>query len=232
MDNFTQAKKTARIAGFLYLIVVLAGIFSIAYVPSQLIVYDDPSLTLQNIAASELLFRSGIAAGYVCYVTFLLLPLVLYRLIGPINNPIAILMVAFAAISVPMSLANLINLLDILPLLREAEQLNVFTVEELQAQISILLDSYFNGILVSKIFWGLWLFPFGYLVFKSNFIPKILGILLMLGCFGYLIDVFGSTLFEGYSDTIMSNYITLPATFGEIGICLWLLIVGVRKSDR
>ncbi len=73
MDNFIQSKKTARLAGFLYLVVVLTGIFSIAYVPSQLFVYDDPSLTLKNIATSELLFRSGIASGFVCYVTFLLL---------------------------------------------------------------------------------------------------------------------------------------------------------------
>lgn len=231
MYNVLQPKKTAGIAGFLYLIVVLAGIFSIAYVPSQLFVYDDPSLTLKNITTDELLFRAGIASGFICYVTFLLLPLVLYRLLCPVNKPIAILMVAFAVISVPMSLGNLVNLLDILSLLREAEHLSVFTGKELQAHMYIHLDSYFNGILVSKIFWGLWLLPFGYLVFKSKRIPKILGILLILGCFGYLIDVLGHTLFEGYSETVISNYITLPATFGELGTCLWLLIVGIRKPN-
>lgn len=231
MNNVIQAKKTARLAGFLYLIVVLAGIFSIAYVPSQLIVYDDPSLTLKNIATSQLLFRAGIAAGYACYVTFLFLPLVLYRLLSPVHKPIAILMVAFAVASVPMSLANLVNLLDILSLLGEAEHVSGFTGEELQAHMYILLDSYYNGILVSKIFWGLWLLPFGYLVVKSKRIPKILGILLILGCFGYLIDVFGHTLFDGYSDTVISNYITLPATFGEMGTCLWLLTVGVRRPN-
>lgn len=231
MDNFSQSKNTARLAGFLYLIVVIAGIFSIAYIPSQLFVYDDPSQTLKNITTSELLFRSGIASGFVCYVTFLLLPLVLYRLLSPINKTIAILMVAFAVISVPVSLGNLVNLLDILSLLSDSTHLSIFSGEELQAQVFILLDSYYNGILVSKIFWGLWLLPFGYLVFKSKLIPKVLGILLILGCVGYLIDVFGNILGDGYSDTIISNYITLPATVGEMGTCLWLLIIGIRKPN-
>lgn len=224
MDNFTDAKKTGRVAGFFYLIVILAGIFSIAYVPSQLF-SDDPSLTVQNIRSSELLFRSGIVAGFICYVSFLVLPLVLYRLLNRFNKTSAILMVVFAVISVPLSLGNLINLLDILSLLKGAEH-----PVELQAQVLIHLDSYYNGILICKIFWGLWLLPFGYLVFKSGLIPKTLGILLIMGCFGYLIDVLGQTLFEGYLDTVISNYVTLPATFGEMGTCLWLLTFGLRKQ--
>ncbi len=90
------------------------------------------------------------------------------------------------------------------------------------------LDAYRNGLLVSEIFWGLWLLPFGYLVFKSGFLPRILGILLMMGCFGYLIDFFGSALFPGYAASILASYATLPASLGEIGTCLWLLIVGMH----
>ncbi len=229
MDNFTDAKKTGRVAGFFYLIIILAGIFSIAYVPSQLFSSDDPSLTVQNIRSSEMLFRSGIAAGFICYLFFLVLPLVLYRLLNSINKTVAILMVVFAVISVPLSLGNLINLLDILSLINGAEH-PVFSGVELQAQVSMHLDSYYNGILICKIFWGLWLLPFGYLVFKSGLIPKILGILLIMGCFGYLIDVLGQTLYPAYLETVISNYVTLPATFGEMGTCLWLLTVGIRKQ--
>lgn len=81
----------------------------------------------------------------------------------------------------------------------------------------------------TKLFWGLWLLPFGYLVLRSGFLPKILGILLMLGCFGYTIDVFGELLVSRYSDTSVSDYVLLPASVGEIGTCLWLLLVGARQ---
>ena len=91
------------------------------------------------------------------------------------------------------------------------------------------LDAYRNGILVSSIFWGLWLLPFGYLVFKSGFLPRILGTLLIIGCFGYLIDFLGRALFPSYPDTAIASYVTLPGSFGEIGTCLWLLIVGAHE---
>lgn len=138
-------------------------------------------------------------------------------------------MVAFAVVSVPISFVNLLNRLDILTLLSGAEYLQAFTTEQRHAQVMLSLDSSSNGIIVSEIFWGLWLLPFGYLVFKSGFLPKVLGILLMAGCFGYVIDSFASTLLVGYPQTALANFITLPASAGEIGTCMWLLLVGARE---
>ncbi len=218
--------RLARTAGLLYLIVVAAGIFSLAYVPSQTVVPGDAAATMGSITASAPLFRLGIVAGFICYIAFLLLPLVLHKLLSPVGKGAAALMVAFAVVSVPISFVNLLNKLDILSLLSGAEYLRVFTNEQLQAQVMLSLDAYRNGILVSKIFWGLWLLPFGYLVFKSGFLPRALGILLMAGCFGYLTDVFGRVLFPGYPETAMADFVTLPATVGEIGTCLWLLVMG------
>ena len=91
------------------------------------------------------------------------------------------------------------------------------------------LDAYNNGILVSSIFWGLWLLPFGYLVFKSGFLPKVLGILLMIGCFGYLINFLGVELLPGYEGTAIARVVRMPAALGELGTCLWLLIIGARE---
>jgi hypothetical protein len=224
-------QKTARTAGLLYLIVVVAGIFSIAYVPSRLIVQGDASATVNNIVAFEPLFRLGIVAALICYTAFLLLPLVLYRLLSPVDQAVAVLMVAFAVVSVPVSLANEVNKLEILSVLNGADHLKAFTTEQLQSQVMLSLAAHGKGLFVSKIFWGLWLLPFGYLVFKSSFLPKVLGILLMLGCFGYLIDVLGGALFPGYSQTPISSFVRKPAFFGEVGICLWLLIVGVRTKS-
>lgn len=230
IDNFGMNKKTARTAGLLYLIVVVTGIFSLAYVPSQIIVRGDASATVSNILAFEALFRIGILSGLICYIAFLLLPFVLYKLLSPIDKGVAALMVVFAVIQTPVFFVNMFNKLAILSFLGGASYLQAFTTEQLHAQVMMSLAAYSNGMLVSEIFMGLWLFPFGYLVFKSGFLPKALGILLIAGCFGYLIDVVGRIIFTNYSDLLIASYVTLPATFGELGTCLWLLIVGINES--
>jgi Domain of unknown function (DUF4386) len=225
-------KKTARIAGILYLILVVSGMFHLMYVPSQLIVADNPSLTISNIIARETLFRLGILGGIICYTAFLLLPLALYKLLSPVNKTHAVLMVTLAAVSIPISFVNLLNKFSVLTLIGKAKYLSVFDAGQLQAQALLYLDYYSNGNQVASIFWGLWLFPFGYLVYKSGFLPKVFGILLMAGCFGYIIDFLGYFFFSNYSETVFSTFIGIPSSLGEIGICLWLLIIGVKtKSD-
>ena len=224
-------KKTARIAGLLYLTVVLTGIFHLMYVPSRLIVWDNASVTFNNILESESLFRLGIVAGIVCYTTFLILPFVLYKLLHQVHKTIAIGMVILAVISVPISLINLLNKVNVLTLIGKAQYLQAIGTDELQAQVLLYLDFYNNGMKIASLFWGLWLLPFGYLVFKSGFLPKLLGIFLMAGCFGYLTNFIGGFLIPNYGDLGISRMISLPASIGEIGICLWLLIIGVRHKQ-
>ncbi len=231
-ESLGTNKHTARIAGALYLVVVLTGFFSMIHVPSQVVVPGDASATVGNILASEPLFRSGIVAGLACHTAFLLLPFVLYRLLGHAGKDIAVLMVAFAVASVPASFVILLNRLDVLSLLDNAGYLQAFTPEQLHAQVMLSLDAYRNGILVSEIFWGLWLLPFGYLVFKSGCLPRVLGILLMMGCFGYLINFSGKMFVPGYAETNIAAFVSLPSGLGEIGTCLWLLIVGVREPKH
>lgn len=223
-------KKTARVAGMLYLIVVLTGIFSLGYVPAKLIVWNDPSTTFQNIIASETLFRLGIFASIICYITFLILPLFLYRLLQEIHKPYAIAMVLFAAISVPISLINLTNKFAVLTLIGKPDYISVLKTEQLQEQVMLHLNYYNNGIQIVSLFWGLWLLPFGYLVFKSGQLPKVLGVFLMAGCAGYLINFTGKFLSTAYLESGISKFIAIPATVGEIGICLWLLIIGIKEK--
>ncbi|HCA06869.1 DUF4386 domain-containing protein [Chryseobacterium sp.] len=228
----TIENKTARFAGFIYLMVILTGFFSLMYVPSKLMVWKDPALTFQNISSSVQLFRLGIAGSMLCYIAFTLLPLVLYKLLKNVNGTYAKLMVILALISVPVSLMNLQSKFSVLTIIEGADYLKAFNTEQLQSQVMVLLNSYNKGILIVQIFWGLWLFPFGYLVYRSGYLPKILGIFLMLGCFGYLLNVFGRTVIPHFSDYSISDYITLPASIGEIGTCLWLLIFGVKNKTR
>ncbi|GHN01042.1 hypothetical protein WSM22_25310 [Cytophagales bacterium WSM2-2] len=220
------SKIYARIAGLIYLIIVAGGIFNLKYIPETFF-GDDPIATANNFKDHELLFRVGILVGIICFIGFLLLPLALYRLLSPVNKTQAVMMVTLAAVSVPISFVNMLNEFAILTWLGNASYLKAFSNEEIQAQVLLHIDYYRNGNKLAFIFWGLWLFPFGYLVFKSGFLPKVLGVLLMFGCFGYVIDFAARFIFPGYKDLLISEYIRIPGSLGELGICLWLLIVGV-----
>lgn len=216
-------RNSGRIAGLLYLVVVLTGIFSLGYVPSKLIVWDNASVTFNNIVQSEFLFRLGIVSGLICYTFFIFLPLVLYKLLKPVHKTYAVYMVVLAVVSVPISFVNMQNKFAVLSIIsshqKDAEQAMFY------------LNQYDYGNLIVQIFWGLWLFPLGYLIFKSGIIPKFFGVLLMLGCLGYLTNFLGNALFSNYSELGISSYVRLPASLGEIGTCLWLLIMGAKNNS-
>ncbi len=225
-----STNKLARISGLIYLGVVIMGIFSLMYIPNKLIVADNAQLTYQNIISSASLFRLWIVSGLLCYTLFLFLPLVLYKLLHTVNESYAKVMVLLAILSVPIFFLNVQNQFNILSIIKSENSSIALTIEQMQTQVMLYLIQYENGMRIVHICSGLWLFPFGYLVLKSGFLPKILGAFLMLGCFGYLINFLGNTLVPNYSDIGISSYISLPASIGEIGICLWLLIVGVKVN--
>lgn len=221
-------RKISRIAGLLYLVVVVTGMFSLAYVPKQLFVWDSPSTTFDNILHNETLFRYSIASSVICYIAFILLPVFLHQLLESVNSFYAKIMAVLAISSVPISLINLQHKYAVLSLIDTAKQQNI---QEIHQQTMLYLNQYDNGILIATIFWGLWLLPFGYLVYKSGFLPKILGIFLMLGCFGYLTNFFGNTLSGNYGKSGISQYLGLLPAIGEIGTCFWLLLVGVKQKQ-
>ena len=218
--------KTARIAGFLYLILFPLGLFGIMYVPSILIVPGDAATTANNIMASESLFHLSIVSGLIVQIVNLLLVLVLYKLLKPVNKNHALLMVIFFLVGVPIAMLNQLNQFAALLLSSGADYLTVFTADQLQALVPLLLDLHEHGVFIAGIFWGLWLFPMGYLVFKSGYIPRILGVLLMIGCFGYLIDSVTFFLLPNFDATI-GQYTFI----GELLLPLWLLIKGVNVEQ-
>lgn len=229
-DTRRTTQRLARTAGAIYLVNVITGIFSLGYVPSQTGGHGDPALTVQNISALEGLFRAGIVAGTICYLTFLLLPLALYRLLGATSRLAGVLMVALASASVPMGLITLTHKLDVLTLLGHAPWLNALTAQQVQTQVMAQLAAYSNGLLLTQVFWGLWLVPFGWLIIRSGQLPTWLGYLLVLGGMSYLVDFCGQMLFTGYANTVLAGYATAPAALGEIGTCLWLLIAGAKPA--
>jgi len=136
----------------------------------------------------------------------------------------ASLMVIFSLLAVPIAMLNELTQLAVIQFLNNADYLKVFPNDQLQALAYLFLRLHSQGLLIAQIFWGLWLFPMGYLVFKSGFLPRILGILLMIGCFGYVIESFAT--FLGYNVSII-----FFTSWGELLLLLWLLIKGVNVEQ-
>ena len=222
--------NTARLAGLIYLILILSGIFSILYVPSQLINGENPAQTVENIQNNLSLFQLGILSGILCYVSYLFLVLVLYLLLEHIDRRQATLMMILVLVSVPLSLISVKAKIDLLSLLKNEYVVGTFTADQIQAQMMGLLDSFYNGITVAQFFWGFWLFPFGYLVYKSGFLPKFLGVMLMIGCFYYVLDSVAAIAIPAFRGSIIENILSMCAMIGEFGICLWMLVIGDRPS--
>jgi len=165
-----STKKTARVAGLLYLVNAVTGFFGIIYVPSRLIVSGNSAATADNILASERLFRLGVVSELICAVEFIFLLWVLYRLLGGINKTHASLMGILGLVFVPMMCVNTLNEIAALILLRGVDFLSVFDKCQLQAMAMLFLDLHRYGYIVGWIL-GPWLFPFGVLGFRSGFLP-------------------------------------------------------------
>ena len=224
-----NSNKVARLAGFLYLIVIVFGMFSLVYARPSLVIPGDTAATISNIRASESLFRSGIVSELLLYVFFLLLPLLLYKLLKPVNKSVALLMVLFVVVSVPIGMLNTLNDFAALSYLSGADYLGVFSPDQLQAQAIHFLNLHDSGYQIAQIFFGLWLFPLGYLTYKSGFLPKFLGILLILGGVSLLINTFAAFLFPGIESPFLAALEYLG--FSEILFCLWLLIRGIDAAQ-
>jgi hypothetical protein len=214
-EKINSINKTARISGFLYLMVAVFSGFA-ASVRSSLIVSSDAAATVNRIIASETLFRLNIVSDLIGQVLHILLVLVLYELLKTVNKNQALLMVVLALVPVPIAMLNQLNQFAVLPLLNSTDR----------SQVMFFLNLHNQGVLIAQIFWGLWLFPLGYLVFKSGYIPRILGVLLIIAGLGYLIDSFGKFLLPNYDLTI-----SMFTFIGEVLLLLWLLIKGVNVEQ-
>src|SRR4029453_2436003 len=179
-------KKAARIAGAIYLSMVFTAPFSLIYVPSKLIVRGNAAATADNIMAHETMFRLSILGDLIGQVIFICLAIALYRLLRDVSKPWAWLMVAFVLVSAAVCFMNVLNNIAALILFRGAEFLSVFDKPQRDALGMLFHRLHSHGIFNAEMFWGLWLFPFGLLVFRSGFMPRFIGVWLMINCFGYV----------------------------------------------
>lgn len=202
------------------------AVFGFFYADSRFIVHGDAAATASNIRASEGLFRSCIVSWLIGQTIFIVLPLVLYKVLKPVNKTHALLMVIFIELAIPIAFINELNRLAVLVLLNGADYGKAFQADQLQAQVMFFLALHAQGIGVAMVFWGLWLFPLGYLIFKSGFLPRILGILVIIGGFGLLMD--SAILFLLPDSGVSVSQVTGLA---EIPLGLWLLLKGVNVEQ-
>jgi hypothetical protein len=222
-------KKQARFAGLLYLLACLPAPFALIYVPGKLIVPGDAMATANHVRASETLLRLGIAGELINAIGFIFVVFALYRLLEGVNKHHAAIMVTLFVVSVPISFLNVLNDIAPLILVSGANFLSVFEKSQLDALVLLFLRLHSHGLLVAQIFWGLWLFPLGLLVIRSGFIPRVLGILLIIACFAYLFDSFTLLLLPQYGH-LVSNFATVLEGIGELSIVFWLLIWGAKDQ--
>jgi len=224
----SSPKKTARIAGLWYLLLVIVGIYGLKFVQSQIIVEGNSVATTNNIVAHEFIFRTGIFSNIIGNIIFIFLVLALHRLLKPVNEHWAKLMVVLVLVQIPVSFViELFNYTSLM--ISKGEVLKSLSAIQKQDFAALFLTIHNYGLAFLEIFWGIWLIPLGLLVFWSGFIPRLIGVLLILGGAAYMADSFAFLLLPG-ADLFVSKFIII-ASLGEIAIMLWLLIFGVKVKQ-
>jgi hypothetical protein len=217
-------RNPGRFAGLLYLIGSIPGFFALLYVPSKLFVHGNPSATAQNIAAHEALFRWGILANLAGQTLFIFVALALYYLLKGVDQRLATTMVVLILLATPIAFLNELNSMAALLLARGADSIAAIDAPQRIAWMRFFLNLRGTGYDIAGIFWGLWLFPLGLLVYRSGFIPRWIGVLLMVGCFAYLGNSFTSIVYPDAADGVAR--ILNPIQLVEMIFMLWLLIFG------
>lgn len=218
-------KATAHRAGALYFVFMILGITRTFFSPTFM-VSGDAAATARNIMAAEPAYRAGLLTDFVSQVMFIYLVAVLYKLLHDGSRNQAVLMVLLVLAGVAVSIANLLFQFVPLVLLSGADYLSVFSKPQLDALSLGFLTLNGTGVSVATAFWGLWLFPFGYLVIKSGYFPRILGAFLMIAGGGYVILSATSIAMPETRQTLFR--VLMPLFFGEVPIIFWLLIKGAK----
>ncbi len=229
----TSLRRVARMAGGLYLTIIVAGIFAEFFVRQSLLVPGDAAATAQNIMAAEGLFRLGIAGDLIMILSDVALAVAFYVLLKPVSKGLSLLAAFFRLGQAAILGINLLNLLLVLQLVSGAGYLTVFSAEQLHGLALFFFTGHGLGYSLAMVPFALSLLVLGYLVFKSGYFPKILGVLLIVAASGYLIDSFARFLLPTYDayKGIFDLVVFLPAFIGELAMCLWLLVKGVKVEQ-
>ena len=223
-------KKLARIAGLCYLIVIATGLFAEVFVRQALTVPGDATATTHNIQSSEMLFRFGFVADLVNFVVGLPSVIIIYVLFKPINKTLVRLAMMFIVIQTAIIAVNLLFQMTPLLILGGYKYLNSFQPDQLATLSLLSINIQALGYGIGLVFFGFYCLIIGYLIFKSAIVPRPLGILYAIAGLGYLINSFTMFLSKDFANPLFF-YIAIPIFIGELSLCLWLLIMGVKEEN-
>ncbi len=222
-----SVKKTARMTGVFYLAIFLANIFVFIFVSGSLNVAGDATATAANIRASESLYRSGVTSYLIVFLSEIGATILLYKLLKPVNATLALLMMVTRLMQAAVHAVNLVNFIFPLILINGGDYLTTFTSAQIDSLVLLFTDAHYYGVLVSEAFFAVSLFLLGYLVYKSELFPGILGIMLAIAGAGYVLDSFGIFLLPQHA-VLFANIMMAPAIIAELSFTVWLLVKGVR----
>ncbi|HEY7097625.1 MAG TPA: DUF4386 domain-containing protein [Terriglobales bacterium] len=216
-----------RVAGVLYLLLVLLAPLRLIYIPGKLFVHGNANATAANIATHELLFRFGIVTDLLCGIILVFLTLALYRLLKGVNHNLAVLMVIVGGIlPAVIDFVNVLNDAAVLILIRGPDFLSAFNETQREAMAMFFLRLHHQQINAASLLWGLWLFPLAILIYRSRFLPRFIAVWLVINGVAYVIESFTGLLLPRYEDAL-SNYL-FPALLGEMALMLWLVVKGAK----
>jgi hypothetical protein len=229
----TSPRMLARIGGFLYLIIIAAGVCAEAFVRSKMIVAGNATLTAANLKASEQLWRTGVAAELIMLICTITLAWIFYILLKPVSRHLALLATFFNLVSIAIETTNKINLFTALFSLGDEAYLKAFDPDQLNTMASIAIKTHGYGLGISLVFFGCQCVVLGYLLYKAAYFPKILGVLMQVAGLCYLFNSFSLFLAPKFDAKIFPA-ILVPCFIAELALCLWLIIKGVnlQKWDK
>jgi hypothetical protein len=225
-----RSTDPGRLGGLLYVVMSVFGFFAMAYVPGKLVVHGDAAATVNNVAMHETLFRLGIASQLIGQAGFIFVALALYQLLKGVNRRDASLMVTLIVVSIPIAFLNEVNSFAALLLIRGSDFLSAVDKVQREALAMLFLNLHGRGLMVAELFWGLWLFPLGLLVYRSRFLPRFLGVWLGLAGMAWVILSLTGVLAPQYVSTV--DRYSQPAVFGELVFMFWLLIKGAKPIEE
>jgi hypothetical protein len=225
----TSPQLYARICGVLYLINIACGLFGEIFVRGHLVVAGDALATAHRIMASEFLFRCGVVGDLILHITDVPMTVIFYVLLRPVSRDLSLLAALFGMLQTAILGANKLNLVTVLLLLGGSNYLKAFDPNQLQALASLSLALHEYGFGIGLIFFGVSCIVTGYLMFRSGYFPKSLGVLQVIAGLCYLINSFAQLLLPSLADKMLPA-ILLPAFIGELATCVWLIVKGVNIS--
>ncbi len=226
-DRFSDQspRSTARIAGFLYFMYIAASV--VADLLGHF-AFGDSAAIISTIAAHPALFRAGLVIGLLSSAFFLLAAWALYVLLKPVNKNLSLLFLLLNAVGVAIQSLSMLGLIAGLLLQSGTGYGSAFPADQLRAQATLYIDLYKNGNLIAQVFYGVWVLPLGYLVFRSGFLPRFLGILLMIDCLAILTWFIQFFLFPANQAIAYPCWVI--SALAEFSLTLWLLIMGVKDQ--